>query len=1454
LVGFRKEQVNANLLNGKGEIRDVRVNCSFINDLISKITPFIALESIQISKLGFNVTSWPNIRKAPIVVDIEDVNVTIVEPLTYLDKSQRRTLRQLSQAEFNEYMKDKKPRGPYNLLDRILDNLQVEIKSVNISFQPRGRFKTQRVGPWTPPRLLLTLKNVKYCSVNEFGNEANPDECWRHNTFAGHPSEKSVTIYKKATMQVSMAFQIAEDEDRSLPPIMNDAAVQVHFAFHKKVNNGAILAIQLDATMNRVEIHIDEVMVPILAHAIMGMKFCFTKDRAFEDPLRSEESAASDSKTEARRPIVLTESSIQADDDMDASDDDTGEDEENPDSLLVDENEIAGALEAMDAGADPDAGLGEGEQKIPDAKGDGPASDTGQSKSDKTGPSDVNPGASGNRYSKPVLVLPSGIVIHRQVSISLSIQDCKVRGTYGGQANGYVQLETKGLVAEMIWPKVTREKGIYVQMSLAFLTLQEWHGKKLRTLLRGGSHHHKDHSPIELSEAVKPLIPRDENFPLFEDRCIRPDPLDLRHSFPAQAFGFKTSVSYGPKNSNPEQDEILVLNEIGIDLFDVILESECWCRAILFAVNEVGGGFDPRWATGDWSDCLSAEMLVHSSKPLDLAEHVQAGKELFLDENHLISSDLFNMTARLSNMIIKIPAAVQRDIRSCDIVLQFSEMMMVVSSALPRTFLTGKIGSSIYGENINEGVPIDFPNDPSDICYILQAIEDPLLRQQGSKTSRTVSTFRSQITTRDLSIKLLPVVPYCDAVEPRNLLSPLEMTMLVCFEVEPPESHDSDLIKILTFVSLQLYRLDVNLDFDVVSGGIGCGLFHAENMHDTLSVISRLDGFIVAPEVTVNNMVRRTPDRRVVDSIHGRRVLVRRQIERSRHTGGFSFECGLQVAHFGLHLWRQQVPLNSRFRGSITGDWTRILESQISLVKLLSVELGRVELGVEGSTNKAERRFILKLCMSHIEAEVCDFDATCKAHLQGGNMERRSDENEDTCDTKPQSFVKGVTLVSLGGDSEKDICVRIEERSDTQKSVSLSADLDVGGQLNLHIHEIETLILLVAEAMLLPTEVKWSKSELGKAYQDSAVNFPDGTIGYLIVGLLSTGERKQVQSKPRFNFKKLAADSDSIDQLMNALISSMLPDETDRFLLRVALSDILIYVPNHARTVSTEEESWLGQEIRKANILSGYLGAPARAAFDNASLEVLGTKGRTWSSFFGEQDSGFYHNIETSQSLHSAVLTNSRVLSKRPLIDSFDVGLIYTPHSVNLSMGDSTLSVHDLAHMRNLHASVTGFIHRIKLMKHRVNSLVSSLAVRRHVVQRLNKDEADDVADVRRLGNRNSNEVVQDADVSLLRGRRCLEQLVKLIEKQDIVMRTRMKNKQDAIDRLRIQVFLKEKDRLSALALLSCQAAGWLRVGGTHMTGERSPTTSNMWRFHAVLRKSLLILYASPGQVRHDLE
>ena len=102
-------------MNGKGEIKDVELNCAVLNETLSKMTPIVELETVHVSKLSFHVSSWTNIRKAPIVVNVEHVTATVKEPLHYVDRAKRRRFRQITRGELVEMIRSGvvKARGAY---------------------------------------------------------------------------------------------------------------------------------------------------------------------------------------------------------------------------------------------------------------------------------------------------------------------------------------------------------------------------------------------------------------------------------------------------------------------------------------------------------------------------------------------------------------------------------------------------------------------------------------------------------------------------------------------------------------------------------------------------------------------------------------------------------------------------------------------------------------------------------------------------------------------------------------------------------------------------------------------------------------------------------------------------------------------------------------------------------------------------------------------------------------------------------------------------------------------------------------------------------------------------------------------------------------------------------------------------------------------------------------------
>lgn len=1490
--------MNANLLNGKGEINNVELNCAFLNETIQKVSPLIELESVHVSKLSFHVSSWTNLRKAPIVVDIEHVRATVVEPLHFLHKKDRKQVRQINKSELTELIRLglQPTRNSYGIFDRIMDNLTIEIVSVHIDFQPRGKFKTKRVGPWTPPAIEIALAGIRLYSVNEYGQEAPPEEVWRHN----HHHHGTLMLYKKLEMEYQISIRPVGLE--RIPLVSGlDNKMEVHVALHRRVKDGEVLAVQVDATVPNLEVELKADAVQHVAHVAAGLTYTLAKDRAFVDPLKpfGMEEDIVDENTEVQPTVRRSGSVVSAsgsavsrsgsvvDNMLDAVDKMLEGVAEGDDGLSVDADDLSSSSSSSSEGGEDDAPL-------PDEKV--PASNALAHASAK--PSAAQPLPS-NKRDQPVIVLPNGLVIHDNITLSLSLHHVNVRGTYAPKDDGYIQIVAKGCIVEAIWPKVNQvslscsiglvckltrvrvsarlyvdshafdfqEKGGYAQASVSYVSVQEGHGRRLRTVLVGGVQFDST-GPVE--KPSKPLreISKDESFPLFEDRSVRPDPLGLRHSFPAQAFGLMTTIDFIKKlSSEPDGSEevIQVLHEIGVDKFDIVLDMHAWCRAVRFALNEDGGGFDSRWHTGDWTKSLKPDMLTSPKAPLNLDDCLQPTKQLFLDENELISSDLFNVTAKVTNVDVRVPAPIHEDARSCDIVIRMDETMLIVSSALPRTFLSGKIGSSIYGDDAKSKGIIDFPNDPSDIAYVLENTEDPSSRQRGVMTSRAMSTFRLQLTLRDFSIRIVPVVLLCHSKEPQQLLAPSELTIVVCFDGEPPEYPESNLTKVALFVSTLAHRFEINLDFDLAASAVSTLVHHAEVTEATLAVCSELlksTDVPVSPidpsESSVDYSVS-SADLGIRKSLRGRKVLVQRQISLSRETGGISVAFCLQLAEFRLHLWRHNVPYSSPLRASQrSGAGTDCADDKyVPLLRLMDLSVNGFEFAVEGSFHRQRRRIIVKGCLSEILLKGCDLFGLLRDTDAEANPD--SSVREETEDPLPLKARDMLDVFALGGKSflvdDAGECVdqgvdygmafRFEERLEATRGWSLASDIASGGVLSCRVEVIETILVLVLEALLMPT---WSKSKRLESHAESERGiFPARTVGALFTSLIPD-DISSVNGIARFRIDEElvsmiagAVPGKGLDRMLRDLIANVLPDDMDLLLLRTNISNFLVNLPGDSLSTCTDGFSGFGLLLHQLDFSASYVGS--ERALQSGLLEMLARRGKAWSSVIESREQGLRHRMLSQQSLNAVARRDGVLQINDVLVPAFDAGYNCSDSKAFLSLANG-LAVENLEMIDQFITCVSIFASRCKTTATNIAGTLTTL--RAPMISSIDATSHDAEA----VGALNPVGIVCSRSVASIRSvRELLRRVSEGIETRDQSLQKLLIDREREVENLKLTVFLKEKERIGALALTASRVTGWLRIGGAQRIGQRGLNTCMLWPHWSVVRRCLLITYSGPGNV-----
>jgi hypothetical protein len=397
-----------------------------LNDFIATFVQYVELSSVFVSKLSFNVSSFTKLKKAPIEISIDEIHIIAVEPLNYVpfDESSWR-------GWAKERIEKALRRRSYGLLDRIGDNVTIDINRIYITFQSMGKFKTKRVGPWTPPALSMVLNNLRFVSVDEYGMEGSPEAVWRHNSRRWRAEQslketrsdralrpKTIFIYKKLTMDISVAVGLRTEDMTAKETFFNsrqlvsNVPIQVQFALHKRLKDAAILAVQIDASMYNVETEIDADTLLLLVHAAAGMQFCVVKDKSFCEPFDNA-NIHSDSSVQDDTPISHVEN-------VHVEYDGT-----NDESSLENDSQVR----------DDNSMLGD-------------ESEEGSSSDEDLFPSNLNNDK--GELPWPALILPSGIIIVEQLCITVSIHNAAIRTKYKTDEH-YLQLNAKGIAADIIW-------------------------------------------------------------------------------------------------------------------------------------------------------------------------------------------------------------------------------------------------------------------------------------------------------------------------------------------------------------------------------------------------------------------------------------------------------------------------------------------------------------------------------------------------------------------------------------------------------------------------------------------------------------------------------------------------------------------------------------------------------------------------------------------------------------------------------------------------------------------------------------------------------------------------------------------------------------------------------------------------------------------------------------------
>ena len=903
--------------------------------------------------------------------------------------------------------------------------------------------------------------------------------------------QHDIFIYKKLTLSCSVglrppSWNSNNDNDNgdnnggSTKPhpaklLLKSVPVQVNLTYQKRKSDAAFLAAQADTVIDDVEIlDIDHKTVPLVASLAAAMQFLVAKDRSFVDPLKTNDEDA-------------------------AKDGGNGEDEGT--EMTLEEDEANGNEEALasnsptglDGSGDVDAGAADDDD-------DNEASESSSDEEEEDTPIEkaalasapapaAAPAAMRTKKLHPAYVFSSGTIIHNRVSLSLSVHRCTVRAWYGPSASspgggGYLQCVLKGLVTEAIWPPTPGDRGGIAQMSLSYISLQERHGKALRPLLYGGQQvqpvgsfgFKQTRANIDGKDSTARIPDMMESapeitFPLFEDRSIRLDGYG-RENLPSQAIGLKVTVEVqdhdDPVKRAEGKTQMSFLSECGMDRIDVVIDADAYCRALSFCMNG-DEGIDRRLFTGDWTDWLTADMFVapalNGAVP-SLEPYLQPMPEMFLDENHLMSSELFNLTSKMTNIRLRLPAPVHADAKSSSIVVVLSDLMVLVSSALPRTILGGKISPSSDDEDGRNS----FPNDPSDISANMSKINDIMSAGADNKEMRS-STFRVQVTMDGLSVEAKPAIPLHDAVECQTLILPTKMSCLLCIDVTaPPTAHTRKGMGIAAHISAHLQQLQMNLDVDVIVGIVSCLLYHAERFQKTIQNLFPAGdgcGTLASARPSVEEAGGGSLDK-----------VLKSQVSRSFESGIVVKLSTVHVDELDVKIWRQEC----RLKAASDGISSR---TPYPVLLLARIRLTQLQIGVEAAKGLFDTggwSLATKAGLSSLRLDLVD--PTLIPRMGSGSDAMVGLD-------KHEQYMTGIfhLVENNQDDTENDTFLRLDY-NDASKVASVSIEINSAGSLHLKLDAVEQVFSQVIEGLFIPTGIHHVPSNAGA--------FPEGSLGGFI--------------------------------------------------------------------------------------------------------------------------------------------------------------------------------------------------------------------------------------------------------------------------------------------------------------------------------------------------------------------
>lgn len=534
---------------------------------------------------------------------------------------------------------------------------------------------------------------------------------------------------------------------------------------------------------------------------------------------------------------------------------------------------------------------------------------------------------------------------------------------------------------------------------------------------------------------------------------------------------------------------------------------------------------------------------------------------------------------------------------------------------------------------------------------------------------------------------------------------------------------------------------------------------------------------------------------------------VKRHIQRSRVTSSVRIAAAIQIAECRFCLWRLNIPTQTALRPNLNITTSHEQITHVPFLKICTYEMYALETGLESVLQGTKRRIVYKACLSRIVLKALSSNAISEQAKQLG--------------------VGEVVEVASLGDLQNDeaLSLRIEDQfHDSLRTTAFAADMQ-RGCASLRILDLESFVLLVLEALLVPTS---AKNHIMSTPADDG-SFPLGTVGAFLKGCFPEASGLD-RLEDSASWIPNILDDDFLDHdrgdFLKMALYRLLPSDVDTFLFRLGMSNCRFHISGSERDVRGD--------FHEGEILLSY--DTSNTGFFPLA-DTLCRRGTTWTYVLPGYQQGLWCRLTSKQGLSFSNPSNEVMEVIRP----FTFSILYEMSKLNVSMPDG-IAFDLLTESDSPFSVLRGFWDQCK-------SVSSNAAKIIHAIKRpIGARKPDSKANVH----------IDESPVALA----CLDSAICIQSAVDLIRQLAEKtySYHKTVDRqiqgldwdnqeLKKMVFQKEKDRLAVLAMLSFQTSGWLRLGAAQRTGQRGLFSSTLWPQWAVLRRSLLVIYKNPGTV-----